>query len=148
MKNEGILYSSHPFLIVCGAKRQPIRFGSRLPLGFRQILTSVLPVQGVLDMQQLVGAAFEQLVIDIAEGRGSSRCRRSGTMLTLCDIRVRFGAKQVLAGGSLQLEKGQRIALMGPSGCGKTTLARVALSLQVPVSGTVSCAFGRVSAVF
>ena len=69
-------------------------------------------------------------------------------MLTLHEISVRFGQKQVLDRCSLRLEKGQRIALMGPSGCGKTTLARVALSLQTPDSGSVSCGFKRVAAVF
>lgn len=69
-------------------------------------------------------------------------------MLTLNEVSVRFGRKQVLDRCSLRLEKGQRIALMGPSGCGKTTLARVALSLQTPDSGTVACTFERVAAVF
>lgn len=69
-------------------------------------------------------------------------------MLTLDEISVHFGQKQVLEKCSLRLEKGQRIALIGPSGCGKTTLARAALSLQMPDSGTVSCSFERKAAVF
>ena len=69
-------------------------------------------------------------------------------MLKLNEVSIRFGAKQVLDSCSLVLEKGQRVALMGPSGCGKTTLARVVMSLQTPDSGTVSCSFQRVAAVF
>ena len=69
-------------------------------------------------------------------------------MLKLEEISVRFGEKQVLKKCGLRLEKGERVALTGPSGCGKTTLARVALSLQNPDSGTVSCGFSRVTAVF
>lgn len=69
-------------------------------------------------------------------------------MLKIHEISVRYGQKQVLDKCSLLLEKGQRIALMGPSGCGKTTLARAAMSLLVPDSGTVSCGFERLSAVF
>ncbi len=69
-------------------------------------------------------------------------------MLTLHEVSVRYGQKQVLDRCSLRLEKGQRIALMGPSGCGKTTLARIALSLQTPDSGTVTCGFDRAAAVF
>lgn len=69
-------------------------------------------------------------------------------MLKLEEISVRFGEKQVLEKCGLRLEKGERVALTGPSGCGKTTLARVALSLQDPDSGTVSCGFARVAAVF
>ena len=69
-------------------------------------------------------------------------------MLRLHDISLRFGDRQILDKCSLRLEKGQRLALMGPSGCGKTTLARIALSLLVPDSGTVETSFTRVSAVF
>ena len=69
-------------------------------------------------------------------------------MLKLNEVSIRFGAKQVLDSCSLVLEKGQRAALMGPSGCGKTTLARAVMSLQTPDSGTVSCSFQRVAAVF
>ncbi len=69
-------------------------------------------------------------------------------MLRLEEISVRFGEKQVLDKCSLRLRKGERVALTGPSGCGKTTLTRVALSLQKPDSGTVSCGYARVAAVF
>ena len=69
-------------------------------------------------------------------------------MLTLEEISVRFGEKQVLDKCSLRIGKGERVALTGPSGCGKTTLARIALSLQNTDTGTVSCAFSRVAAVF
>ena len=69
-------------------------------------------------------------------------------MLNLKEISVCFSEKQVLDKCSLRLEKGERVALTGPSGCGKTTLARVALSLQKPDSGTVSSGFARAAAVF
>ena len=69
-------------------------------------------------------------------------------MLELNEISVRFDQTQVLDKCSLRLEKEQRIALMGPSGCGKTTLARAALSLLIPDSGTVRCDDTRLSAVF
>ena len=69
-------------------------------------------------------------------------------MLRLHDVSLRFGDRQVLDRCSLRLENGQRLALMGPSGCGKTTLARIALSLLVPDSGTVETGFTRISAVF
>lgn len=69
-------------------------------------------------------------------------------MLTLHEVSLRYGEKQVLDRCSLRLEKGQRLALMGPSGCGKTSLARIALSLQTPDSGMVERNTQRSSAVF
>ena len=69
-------------------------------------------------------------------------------MLELKDISLRLGDKQVLRGCGLRLDDGERIALMGPSGCGKTTLLRVALSLQKPDVGEVSCSWNRIGVVF
>ena len=69
-------------------------------------------------------------------------------MLELKDISLRLGDKQVLRGCGLRLDDGDRIALMGPSGCGKTTLLRVALSLQKPDAGEVSCSWNRIGVVF
>ena len=69
-------------------------------------------------------------------------------MLELKEITLRFEQKTVLDRCSLRLHPGQRIALMGPSGCGKTSLLRVALGLQMPDSGSVSCTFQSVAAVF
>ena len=69
-------------------------------------------------------------------------------MLELKDITLRFEQKTVLDKCSLRLHPGERIALMGPSGCGKTSLLRVALGLQMPDSGSVSCTFESVAAVF
>ncbi len=69
-------------------------------------------------------------------------------MLELKDITLRFEQKTVLDKCSLRLHPGERIALMGPSGCGKTSLLRVALGLQMPDSGSVSCTFQSVAAVF
>ncbi len=69
-------------------------------------------------------------------------------MLELNEISLRFGDKRVLDGCTLHLQKGEHIALMGPSGCGKTTLLRIALSLQVPDSGTVQRKAGGLAAVF
>ena len=45
-------------------------------------------------------------------------------VLTLRDVRLRRGARQVLAGVSLDVAGGGIVAIMGPSGSGKTTLLR------------------------
>ena len=69
-------------------------------------------------------------------------------MLELKNVSLRLGDKQVLRDCDLRLADGGRIALMGPSGCGKTTLLRVALSLQKPDAGEVSCSWNTLGVVF
>ena len=69
-------------------------------------------------------------------------------MLELKNVSLRLGDKQVLRDCDLRLADGGRIALMGPSGCGKTTLLRVALSLQKPDAGEVSCSWNKIGVVF
>jgi len=43
----------------------------------------------------------------------------------------------VLDGASLELRRGEVVALTGPNGCGKTTLAKVAAGLLEPLAGSV-----------
>ena len=69
-------------------------------------------------------------------------------MLEMRNVSLRLGEKQILSGCDLRLSDGERVALMGPSGCGKTSLLRVALSLQAPDTGDVSCSWERIGAVF
>ena len=69
-------------------------------------------------------------------------------MLEMRNVSLRLGEKQILSGCDLRLSDGERVALMGPSGCGKTSLLRVALSLQAPDAGDVSCSWERIGAVF
>ncbi len=48
-----------------------------------------------------------------------------------------YGDRQVLAGASLELRRGEIVALTGPNGSGKTTLAKIAAGLLEPASGSV-----------
>jgi NitT/TauT family transport system ATP-binding protein len=55
--------------------------------------------------------------------------------------RDRRGAAVVaLAGVSLDVARGEVLAVVGPSGCGKTTLLELICGLQAPDGGTISCA--------
>jgi osmoprotectant transport system ATP-binding protein len=57
--------------------------------------------------------------------------------LALERVTKAFGARTVIAETTLEVAKGEKLALIGPSGCGKSTLLRMILGLVVPDSGTV-----------
>lgn len=58
--------------------------------------------------------------------------------VTLTDVRVRRGSREVLRGISAQVPTGQVIGLIGPSGGGKTTLMRCVVGVQAHVRGEVT----------
>jgi len=68
-------------------------------------------------------------------------------MISVHDLSVNFGDKQVLRGCNLELPVGSHTALMGGSGQGKTTLLKALLGLIRPQSGSVSVQ-GKVACVF
>lgn len=58
-------------------------------------------------------------------------------LLSLQDIRVRFGGPWLLDGAALNIERGERICLLGRNGEGKSTLLRVAAGQMAPETGEV-----------
>ncbi len=58
-------------------------------------------------------------------------------LLTLRDITVHHGEHVALQGASLEVHKGDVLALIGPNGAGKSTLLRVMGMLQRPDHGEV-----------
>ena len=62
-------------------------------------------------------------------------------MIALADkITKSFGGRTLYAGATLQLNAGERWALVGPNGSGKTTLLRILMGEEAPDEGTVSFA--------
>jgi len=70
-----------------------------------------------------------------AGGRGPER------MVTVAGLYKAFGDNQVLRGLDLEVNRGERIALVGPNGAGKSTLLRVLAGLDRPDRGTME--FGK-----
>ena len=58
-------------------------------------------------------------------------------MLEVKGLKKQFGKNLVLKGIDLNIEKGERIAIIGPSGCGKSTFLRCLNLLEKPDSGKV-----------
>ena len=62
-------------------------------------------------------------------------------MIALADkITKSFGGRTLYAGATLQLNAGERWALVGPNGSGKTTLLKIVMGLEPADEGTVSFA--------
>jgi NitT/TauT family transport system ATP-binding protein len=60
---------------------------------------------------------------------------------------VSFGSVEVFRNLSLEVARGEFVAVVGPSGCGKTTLLNLFSGFLKPLSGTVACS-GRVRTVY
>jgi NitT/TauT family transport system ATP-binding protein len=71
----------------------------------------------------------------------------SESLLRLDHVGMAFGALPVLQDLSLDVRRGEFVALVGPSGCGKTTLLNLCSSYLRPTAGAVHRA-GRVRMVF
>lgn len=54
------------------------------------------------------------------------------------DLRVVRGGREVLHGLTFDVPRGSIVGLLGPSGCGKTTLIRALVGVQIVRSGTVT----------
>jgi iron(III) transport system ATP-binding protein len=60
------------------------------------------------------------------------------TMIRLEGVSKRFGAVRAVLEATLEIGRGEFVALLGPSGCGKTTLLRLIAGFEAPDAGTVT----------
>lgn len=61
---------------------------------------------------------------------------RSGRLVaSLKDVSHSYGDRLLFLGANLEVERGERIALVGPNGAGKSTLLRFVLGLEKPEEG-------------
>ena len=60
--------------------------------------------------------------------------------LTVADLRIRYGDRDVLRGLTLSVAAGEIYGLLGPNGAGKTTLIRAICGRLRPAAGSVSVA--------
>ena len=69
-------------------------------------------------------------------------------MLKITDLTFAFEDKIVLENLSLELKKGEIIAIMAPSGYGKTTLLGLIAGLLKPQKGNIENSFEKIAYVF
>ena len=58
-------------------------------------------------------------------------------ILRIHELRKSYGDLQVLKGISLEIESGEKVAIIGPSGSGKSTLLRLLMTLEEPDGGEI-----------
>jgi len=54
------------------------------------------------------------------------------------NVKKQFGDTEVLKGLNLDIQPGEKVALIGPSGSGKTTIIRMLMTLEEPTSGVIT----------
>lgn len=69
-------------------------------------------------------------------------------MLKITDMTFAFGKKSIFNNFSIELEKGEILAVMGPSGCGKTTLLALVAGLLKPQKGKIDNSFEKTAYAF
>ena len=72
----------------------------------------------------------------------SAPSNNAAPVIRFSDVHKSFGEKQILAGFSMELEKGRTLAIMGPSGVGKSVTLKHAIGILTPDAGSVEV-FGQ-----
>ena len=69
-------------------------------------------------------------------------------MLKMTNVSFAFEKQSIFEDLSLELKKGEILAIMGPSGYGKTTLLGLTSGLLKPKSGEILNSFEKIAYVF
>lgn len=62
----------------------------------------------------------------------------SQPILSVSDLHVHIGTRDILTGASLSVNRGERIGIVGRNGCGKSTFLRIAAAVDTAHAGEVS----------
>lgn len=84
------------------------------------------------------GRVADLLAVPPAVADGTEPITEFRDRVALRDVSFHYGAEPVLEGVSLEIRRGEVVALVGSSGAGKSTLADLILRLYDPVGGAVT----------
>lgn len=69
---------------------------------------------------------------------------RNERLLEIRDLAIAYPGREVLSGFSLELRRGERVALTGSNGCGKSSVVKLVAGEEIPHAGTLRLASGLV----
>jgi ATP-binding cassette subfamily F protein 3 len=103
---------------------------------FRYKNTKARQVQSRIKMLEKMDAAPDAPVAARAMKIGFPPAPRSGRVVVeLRDVAFSYGDHPVYRGLNLEIERGQKVALVGPNGAGKTTLLKILAGALIPTGG-------------
>jgi phospholipid/cholesterol/gamma-HCH transport system ATP-binding protein len=69
--------------------------------------------------------------------QNESPATQSEAMISLRNLRVSYGEREILHGISFDVKRGETLVILGGSGSGKSTLLRTLVGLEIPTSGEI-----------
>ncbi|HEV8376203.1 MAG TPA: ABC-F family ATP-binding cassette domain-containing protein [Candidatus Polarisedimenticolia bacterium] len=104
---------------------------------FRYKATKARQVQSRIKMLEKMERT-EQMAEDFSWNFSFPPVTRSAQRVALLQqLRKAYGSKEVLKDASLEIHRGDRVALVGPNGCGKSTLLQILAGRVAADSGSV-----------
>lgn len=73
----------------------------------------------------------------VAEPDAGASAPRTGPIIELSGVTMRFRQQTILRGIDLKISRGQTVCIIGESGCGKTVMLKLMIGLLRPTLGTV-----------